>query len=400
MEESAAQRPDDDQRGGVDYARIAGAGPRAAGFGASSLRRSVPFRRPRFPDIPTRQTTPLLVASAWADELLLAIMSNNRLAPSDIEAHRIRKETDKAIEVLGAGGFLDDPASFHIAPPPPDKVVVSPERFGRIRYEHLTWDSGFRPPLSMPGAQRWRAMAANRRFHGFAMRHRQGTRPWLVHLHGFSMGVPSDLAAFRSLHFHRDLGYNVLHVVLPLHGARKAGKRSGDGFVTFDYLNNVHGVAQAVWDVRRALAWARQQGSDSVSVHGVSLGAYVASVVAGIDDGVDTVIAGVPSVDLAWVMRKYVADSARSSVQTSGLLEERADIVHKVISPLSFPPKVAWERRFIYAGVADRMATPQAAVELWKHWKEPAICWYAGSHVAFALSREVRRFVGRALAPR
>jgi hypothetical protein len=34
---------------------------------------------------------------------------------------------------------------------------------------------------------------------------------------------------------------------------------------------------------------------------------------------------------------------------------------------------------------------------LWKHWEEPAICWYAGSHVGFALSREVRRFVEAAI---
>jgi hypothetical protein len=56
------------------------------------------------------------------------------------------------------------------------------------------------------------------------------------------------------------------------------------------------------------------------------------------------------------------------------------------------------ERRFIYAGVADRMAKPEAAVRLWHHWDEPEICWYGGSHVGFALSRDVRRFVAAAIA--
>ena len=39
------------------------------------------------------------------------------------------------------------------------------------------------------------------------------------------------------------------------------------------------------------------------------------------------------------------------------------------------------------------MATPQQAYVLWKHWGEPRICWYAGSHVGYVWSGEVRRFV-------
>jgi dienelactone hydrolase len=209
--------------------------------------------------------------------------------------------------------------------------------------------------------------------------------------------VPTDLEAFRSLHFHRDLGFNVIHPVLPLHGPRRAGKRSGDAFITLDYLNNVHGMAQAIWDVRRCIAWARSHGATSIVVHGVSLGAYTAALLSGLEDDLGGVIAGVPSVDLARVMREHVPAKARAAVDAHGLLGELADQVHHVVSPLAFEPKVPHDRRFIYAGVADRMAKPEAAHRLWKHWAEPSICWYGGSHVGFALSREVRRFVEEAV---
>lgn len=384
--------------GDVPVRKIAETGPRTAGFMASSLRRGLPFRRPRFPDIPTRPTTPGLLAGALADELLLATMSNDRLVPSTEEMARISIEMTDAVEVLGRHGWLADPSGYHIAPPPPEEVQLEKKRFGHIRYQELTFDSGFEPVPDMPGADRWRAMTANRRVHANVMRHRGSEeRPWLVNLHGFSMGAPSDLAAFRALHFHRDLGFNVIQPVLPLHGPRRTGKRSGDSFITLDYLNNVHGMAQAVWDVRRCMAWARGGADPAFVVHGVSLGAYTAALLSGIEPGLSGVVTGVPSVDLAWVMREHVPKQHQAAVAAQGLFSEDADLVHSVVSPLAFPCKIPHERRYIYAGVADRMAKPEAAHKLWVHWDKPSICWYGGSHVGFALSREVRAFVEQAV---
>jgi dienelactone hydrolase len=362
------------------------------------MRRGIPFTRHRFPEIPTKRATPGMIAGALADELMLATMSNDRLVPSAAELQRISDEMTEAVQVLERHGWLEDPAGFHLAPPCPTDVQLERRRFGRVRFEELTFESEFEPPPDMPGAERWRSMTANRRAHANVMRHRDGAnRPWLLNLHGFSMGVPSDLEAFRALHFHRDRGFNIIQPVLPLHGPRRTGKRSGDAFITLDYMNNVHGMAQAVWDVRRCIAWARSQGATAIVVHGVSLGAYTAALLAGLEPGIGGVIAGVPSVDLAWVMRQHVPQKARATVDAYGVLDERADLVHTVVSPLSFEPLVPHDRRFIYAGVADRMAKPEAAHRLWKHWDEPAICWYAGSHVGFALSREVRRFVEAAI---
>lgn len=378
--------------------KIAETGPRTAAYWATSVRRGLPFGRPRFPDIPTRPTTPGLLAGALADELLLATMSNDRLVPSDDEMRRIAAETTEAVAVLGRHGWLQDPAGFHVAPPAPETAELERRRFGRVRYQELTFDSGFEPVPDMPGADRWRSMTANRRAHAYVLRHREGTdRPWLVNLHGFSMGVPSDLEAFRALHFHKDLGFNVIQPVLPLHGPRRAGKKSGDAFITLDYMNNVHGMAQAIWDVRRCIAWARGDGDPKVVVHGVSLGAYTGALLAGIEPGLAGIVTGVPSVDLAWVMREHVPKQHHAAVAAHGLFDESADLVHSVVSPLAFECGIPHERRWIYAGVADRMAKPEAAHRLWVHWDRPTICWYGGSHVGFALSREVRRFVERAV---
>ena len=388
------------ERRRVPVRKLAEAGPRAAGFMASSYRRAVPFRKPRYPDVPTRPTTFAMWAGALADEIALATMASDRLVPSEADLVRIESEMRAAVAVMDDHGWLDKPAEFHVAPPLPTTVIVERKRFARVRYAHVTFESGFEPAPDMPGADRWRAMANNRTCHAYVMRHRDGDpdRPWLVNLHGFSMGVPSDLEAFRSLHYFKDEGFNVLHPVLPLHGPRRAGKRSGDAFITLDYLNNVHGIAQAVWDVRRCIAWARGASSAPVVVHGVSLGAYTGALLSGLDAGIDGIIAGVPSVDLPWVMRQNVPEHAQAAVEAHGLFSEDADRVHRVVSPLAVECLVPHARRFIYAGVADRMAKPEAAVRLWHHWGEPSICWYGGSHVGYALSRDVRRFVAASIA--
>jgi hypothetical protein len=60
--------------------------------------------------------------------------------------------------------------------------------------------------------------------------------------------------------------------------------------------------------------------------------------------------------------------------------------------------KVPRERRYIFAGLADRMSTFGQARRLWLHWGRPALAAYAGGHVGFFWSRTVRQFVDDAVS--
>jgi len=331
----------------------------------------------------------------WIDELMLAFMATTRLNLSSSELDRISDEVGEAIEALRAAGAFEDPTLAHRKPTAPPKMTSEAKSYRGISFQHVTFASGYEPTIELPGTTRWQSLAANQTAHAYVLRHRE-PRPWLVQLHGFGMGKVSDLVAMRSLHFHRDLGFNVIHPVFPSHGERSSGA-SGEEVLTLDYLNNVHAVSQAVWDVRQLLEWAR--GDDTaIAVHGVSMGGYLAALLAGLAPDLRTVISGVPTVDMAWVMQRHTPDEERLALDERQLTGERAQKIHRVISPLAFEPNVAPEGRFIYAGVADRMATPGQAHRLWKHWDEPSVLWYRGAHVSFAWSREVRRFVDRALA--
>jgi hypothetical protein len=215
------------------------------------------------------------------------------------------------------------------------------------------------------------------------------------------MGYPlTDFVGLHSARLHKDLGYNVALPVLPLHGPRKATRISGEPFLSFDLMNTVHGLSQAVWDVRRLVSWIREQGDGSISLYGVSLGGYVVSLLAGIEDGIDAVVAGIPVVDLPSLFHAHSPLHIRARAIEHRILGGPAEDVFAVVSPLRFAAKVAKERRYLYAGAGDRLALPDQARTLWRHWDEPTVCWYAGNHVGYLWSREVGSFVGSSLALR
>jgi predicted alpha/beta hydrolase len=163
-----------------------------------------------------------------------------------------------------------------------------------------------------------------------------------------------------------------------------------------DILDNVHGTAQAVWDIRRLVSWIRaQDGTVPIGITGISLGGYVTSLVASLEDGLACAILGVPAVDLFDLIEHHAGlapDDERRRVVT---LAKR---VGRVVSPLALTPRVPYEGRFIYAGLADRLVHPRHQIlRLWEHWGRPEIAWYEGSHTGFSRSKTVRRFMREAL---
>ncbi|PRC54846.1 hypothetical protein C6A85_46685, partial [Mycobacterium sp. ITM-2017-0098] len=83
------------------------------------------------------------------------------------------------------------------------------------------------------------------------------------------------------------------------HGPRSKGLPKGAVFPGENVLDDVHATAQAVWDVRSLIDWIRrQQPGAAVGVYGLSLGGYVAALVASLEDELTCAVLGVPVADL------------------------------------------------------------------------------------------------------
>ena len=362
----------------------------------SALRRTSRYR-----DVPALEPSVGLIGEALLDRTFSNFTSVMTGVPLPETVRRMLADIIEARDFYDRQGWLASPEGYHRDPPPPGEVEI---RKGsawsgprRLRYRSLHFESGWEPHPGEPGRERWLAHPTNGTAHAYVLEHPE-PRPWLVCVHGFGMGSPMvNFSAFQSVLLHRRLGLNVIFPVLPLHGPRGVGRFSGGEVFNPDYMRMVHLFAQAAWDVRRIIAWVRARGAEQVGLYGISLGGYVAALVASLEDGLDCAIAGIPAVDFPnlardnepWVMRRY---------------DDEFDLdwrliraISHVVSPLAFAPRVPRDKCFIYAGIADRVVRPDQPRALWRHWGHPEIHWFSGGHVLGIFNASVAPFIERCL---
>lgn len=372
---------------------------RTGAFLARSLATGKVAGAQRIDGVPEPRLSLALTMQVAMDECILAVMKNPSRVPDTTELMRVGAELDEALALYQSRGWVNGPRGFHVDPPALERPGVRPARWLGLGYERLTFDSLYEPHDGEPGRDRWLAHEANRTAYAWVLRHRDGPRPWLVCLHGFGTGRPfMDLYAFRAAFLHHVLGLNLAIPVHPMHGLRSSSRFSGADFMSHDLMNVVHGMAQSVWDVRRVVSWIRTQDPPAVGLYGVSLGGYLTALVAGLDDGLDCAIAGIPICNLPELYEYHSPPRLVRTPEARALLGAAVGDVLSVVSPLSFAPLVPRERRFLFAGLIDRMATPQQALALWEHWERPRIAWYGGNHVGYLWSGRVDAFVREALA--
>ncbi len=342
-----------------------------------------------------------LMAQVAMDESLVALAAGPSRFPRRADYERVSAELDDALALFTERGWIDNPHSYHLDPPPLALREVK-SRFGWAvgqRYERISWESGYEVHEGVPGSERWMGFEANRTASAWVLDHRDGPRPWLLAIHGFGTGAPfADMFTFRAQHLHNELGWNVAAIVLPVHGNRRPSKLSGEEFLGIDMMNAVHGMSQALWDIRRLASWIRLQNPTSLALHGVSLGGYMTSLTACFEDDFDVVIAGIPVADFPDLFRRHSPKHVAERAEQHGIVKGKGNVVHRVVSPLVLEPVVPKDRLKIFAGVGDRMAVPEHAKALWSHWDEPEICWFPGNHVGYLWSNEVAAFIDAKLA--
>lgn len=356
-------------------------------------------------DLPIARPTLSLATHALRDELVLVGLLWRRPLSDPVAYEEINREVHEAVDFYGAHGWLDKPQDFFPAPPAPAHVSIRSFTNRGRTHERLSIASGYEPHPGEPGAERWMSYTGNQREYALMLRHRDdipgrtGTepRPWLVCIHGTEMGrAELDLTLFRARHLHEDFGLNVILPVLPMHGPRARGLPEGAVFPGENVMDDVHGTAQSVWDVRRIIAWIRaQQPGARIGLNSISLGGYIAALVASLDDDLTCAILGVPPSNLVELLGRH---SGLPKDDPRRVTLELARPIGQMVSPLSMEPKVPPKGRFIYAGVADRIVHPrQQVMQLWEHWGRPDVGWYRGGHTGFFQARPVQRYIDAAL---
>lgn len=372
--------------------------------GAWGAGRSALHAEPHTAGVPTPEATAGLAARVAADEMILGLeyLTGASGFALDGTLERAAREVEEMAAFCEAEGFARAPATYHVAPP----ALSDPEIRRRVvagrSIEVLRFESGYAPRESEPGRERWLGYDACRDAWAYVLRHEGEPRPWLIATNGYRMGHAGiDVRVFeRFFRADEGLGLNVLIPVLPLHGPRRTGLHSGEGFIGLDVIDTLHAETQALWDMRRLLSWVRDQEAPRVGAFGLSLGGLTTANFASLAEGLSAVVPGIPLVDLRRVIERHAASHQARYARALGYDFDRVSEVLRVISPLALAPRVPIEGRLLFAATADRLVPPEQAVDLWRHWEQPELVWYQGGHVSFSLEREVWQAVDRKLHER
>jgi hypothetical protein len=354
---------------------------------------------------PRSARSPSLALAVAADEaLLLSWDLNGRIAlpgsPSWLAA-RLRAAAERSRE----RGWLTNPEAAHPLPPGLEKPSLARVALrGLPAAERLRFESEYEP-ADPEAREPYLSVRTNRSAEVWLWRHGSGGRPALVCIHGYTGGrVGVDARMFEVARLHRDLGLDVALYVLPLHGSRALGRRSGLGVLGGDPLWTNAALGQAVWDLRRLTGWLRAEGAPLVGVHGGSLGGYVAALYASLDGRLACAVPHVPVVQLARLVWSELPPPRRAALEAAGVTETLLDEAWAPHAPLRHTPRVAPEGRLIVAAAADRICTPEHARALHEHWGRPALHWFPGGHLVpngrGAARLRVAAFLRQRLDPR
>lgn len=336
-------------------------------------------------DLATPHWNPLRTAHAALDELVMVYFE---VLSEPMPAHeflRVERELDELNGLWRRIGVADDPSSLHETPAAPSPASDEPAVFGSLHGRRITFASEWSPHPDAPGRASWADAVDNETVVARVLRHDDDRpRPWIVVVHGADMGRTWDARMLRVSKMHERLGANIVMPVLPHHGPRGAS-RARASFPSDDHVANVHGLTQALWDVRRTIAWVRQQDPTSIGVFGFSLGGCVASLVACTEDDIDAVVMGCPAADMVELVRVNTRPTLRAQPRLARLFAE-ASAAARPVTAFELTPRLAPERIALVSAHADRLADPVFQVgRLWHHFSKPELVGVESGHVSFFL---------------
>ena len=304
-----------------------------------------------------------------------------------MQLRRAVREADFYTEIAESG----DSKRFFMVPP--SGVSVRSEK-GRWlpRFEPedgtceaLSFDSPFEP-VNPSQRKRYLRHGANRVAHARMLRHRDGPRPTIVAIHGFTADWYLINEWFFALPWFYRMGCDIVLFTLPFHGPRQTrfSPFSGHGYFAGGPSRLNEAVAQSVFDFRILLDWLQnERGVEQVGVTGLSLGGFTSAMLASVEDRLSFAIPNVPVVSFADLVLEWqpIGLMLRGALATMGLDLSDARRLVAVSCPLTYAPLLSPEKLMIVSGVGDRLAPPKHSRVLWDHWNRCRIHWFPGSHI-------------------
>ena len=186
-------------------------------------------------------------------------------------------------------------------------------------------------------------------------------------------------------------GIPALLMYMPYYGPRMpVGKDRKHVFMEGDVETMAAGLRQAVMDARRAGDWLASRPDvepSRVGIVGISLGAIVGGLTAGVDDRFGRSVLVIGGGDLPAILMNPCKETAlaRRKIGEAGLTEERLRELWRDVDPLTFAGRLRAQELLLINAETDEVI-PRAATERFHAAAgRPAIHWIKGGHYAIVL---------------
>jgi len=208
-----------------------------------------------------------------------------------------------------------------------------------------------------------------------------GKRPAVIVLHILG---PGDFTLERMVCFGLvSAGIDAVLMKMPYYGKRRPRELRASPKTDLDAF--IAGVEQAVHDVRRTASWLASLDSidaDRVGLCGISLGAFLTGIAAGVDTAFPRaamLLGGGEIATIFWNGPKEVRRLS-AAIKESGYTLETLTEKLRVIEPNTFASRLKRTDLVMFNGRQDKIVPPTCADSFWTASGKPRIVWYPCGH--------------------
>ncbi len=247
----------------------------------------------------------------------------------------------------------------------------------------LTFQSGHAFQFTSPVDSPW---PENRIVHGKFYRAGRNwqNRPSVILLHGWN----GELRR----------GINAAMFELPYHAQRKPQAPGAiRNFISHDLVRMVEATRQALADASALSGWLQKQGSPRIGVWGISLGAWLAGLLACHESRLAAALLMTPVNRMDRAIRELeFCEPIRRSLDAAPvpLPQESLERLNLLYHEPLIPP----EKILLVESRYDLFAPPETVEELWRAWGQPQIWRVRHGHISILMSLPIMERAVRWLA--
>jgi dienelactone hydrolase len=182
-------------------------------------------------------------------------------------------------------------------------------------------------------------------------------------------------------------GIATLMLYMPGYGPRVAKDAPKDKLAHRDMDAMIATMRQAVLDVRRAGDWLARRPDvepSRIGLVGISLGAVVGSLTAGVDDRFGRSVFLIGGGDLPAIVMNGSKETAaaKERLEKEGLTVDKLRGLWKDVDPLTFASRVRPQEILLINAEADEVIPRECTERLQSAMGSPEIRWFKGGHYA------------------